>query len=220
MQRSLSLRAAERQALSYEQHNNVQQEFGIKMIERLQPSKGMSVLDLGCGTGNLTKVLSERVGPEGRIIAVDPDEDRLRIARENYLASNIEYIEADDKTFPEGQYDLVFANAVIHWIQDKRALFEKVYKNLKAGGQFAFVTPDGVPNMNHGLVKRLFDELVSPDFLPELFSTKCLCLRSREYEALGRSLGFVKVSAETTEHHDKWKNVDDCMHCQVVFTAT
>ena len=53
--------------------------------------------------------------------------------------------------------------------------------------------------------------LVSPDFLPELFSTKCLCLRSREYEALGRSLGFVKVSAETTEHHDKWKNVDDCI---------
>ena len=211
MQRSLSLRATERQALSYEQHNNVQQEFGIKMIERLQPSKGMSVLDLGCGTGNLTNVLSERVGPEGRIIAVDPDEDRLQIARENYLASNIEYIEADDKTFPEGQYDLVFANAVIHWIQDKRALFEKVYKNLKAGGQFAFVTPDGVPNMNHGLVKRLFDELVSPDFLPELFSTKCLCLRSREYEALGRSLGFVKVSAETTEHHDKWKNVDDCI---------
>ena len=73
MQRSLSLRAAERQALSYEQHNNVQQEFGIKMIERLQPSKGMSVLDLGCGTGNLTKVLSERVGPEGRIIAVKID---------------------------------------------------------------------------------------------------------------------------------------------------
>ena len=119
---------------------------------------------MGYGTGNVTKILSERVGPEGRIIAVDPDKERLQIARKNYSASNIEYIKADDKTFPEGQYDLIFANAVIHWIQDKRALFEKVYKNLKVGGRFAFVTPDGVPNVNHGIVKRLFGELVSPDF--------------------------------------------------------
>ena len=71
--------------------------------------------------------------------------ERLQIPRESYSASNIEYIEADDKTFPEGQYDLIFANTVIHWIQDKRAMFEKVYDNLKSEGQFAFVTFDGVP---------------------------------------------------------------------------
>ena len=200
-----------RQALSYEQHNNVQQGLGIKMIEKLQFGKGMRVLDLGCGTGNLTKVLSEKVGPEGRIVAVDPDKERLQIARENYSASNIEYIEADDKTFPEGQYDLVFANAVIHWIQDKRALFEKVYKNLKVGGQFAFVTFDGVPKVNHKVVRRLFEELVSPDFFQDLFSTKFLCLRASEYEHLALSLGFTEVSAETVEHCDKWKNIDDCV---------
>ena len=213
MQGSLDKRPlqAEKQALSYEQHNTVQQGFGLQMIEKLQFSKGMRVLDLGCGTGNLTKMLSERVGLEGRIIAVDPDKERLQIARENYSASNIEYIEADDKTFPEGQYDLVFANTVIHWIQDKRALFEKVYKNLKIGGQFAFVTFDGVPKVHHKIVRRLFEELVSPDFFQELFGTKFLCLRSSEYESLASSLGFVKVSTEMTEHRDRWKNIDDCI---------
>ena len=60
---------------------------------------GSSVLDLGCGTGYLTKVLSERIGPEGKVVAVDPDGERLKIARENYSSSNIEYIQADDKTF-------------------------------------------------------------------------------------------------------------------------
>ena len=202
---------AERQAVSYEQHNNVQRGFGIKMIEKLQFCKGMSVLDLGCGTGNLTKMLSDRVGPEGRIIAVDPDKERLQIARESYSASNIEYIEADDNTFPEGQYDLIFANTVIHWIQDKRALFEKVYDNLKSGGQFAFVTFDGVPKVNHKTVRRLFEVLVSPDFFQVLFSTKFLCLRSSEYESLALSLGFVKMSADTIEHCDKWKSIDDCI---------
>ena len=56
------------------------------MIKKLQLSEGMSVLDLGCGTRNLTKILSERVGPEGRIIAVDPDKERLEIAKSNYSA--------------------------------------------------------------------------------------------------------------------------------------
>ena len=65
--------------------------------------------------------------------------------------------------------------------------------------------------MNHGIVKRLFEELVSPHFFLDLFSTKCPCLTSSEYENLVLSLGFDKVSAETIEHRDKWKNIDDCI---------
>ena len=93
------------------------------MINELTLETGSSVLDLGCGTGYLTKVLSERVGPEGKVVAVDPDGERLKIAREKYSAQNVEYIQADDKTFPSGQYDLIFSNIVIHWISDKKGLF-------------------------------------------------------------------------------------------------
>ena len=52
---------------------------------------------------------------------------------------------------------------------------------------------------------------MSPDFFQELFSTKFLCLKSSEYEVMASSLGFVKGSAETVEHRDKWKNIDDCI---------
>ena len=74
--------------------------------------KGATVLDLGCGTGYLTKVLSEQVGPEGKVVAVDSDGERLKIAWEKHSADNIEYIQADDNTFPPGQYDLVFSTIV------------------------------------------------------------------------------------------------------------
>ena len=209
---SSSKATAERQALSYEQCNvNLQQKFGVIMIEKLQLCEGMRVLDLGCGTGKLTKILSEKVGPRGRITAVDPDIERLEIAKNNYAASNIEYMQADDKTFPEGQYDLIFANAVIHWIKDKRALFERVYKSLKPGGRFAFVTFDGIPKVYHKIVERIFEELVSRDFLEDLYSTKCFCLDCSEYKCLTSSLGFVEVSAETTEHLYRWKDIDDCI---------
>ena len=201
---------AERQASSYEQHNEVQEEFGLKMIARLELKQGMTVLDLGCGTGNLTKVLSERVGPEGRVVGVDPDNERLKIAREKYPASNIEYIEADDKTFPEGPYDLVFANAVMHWIRDKETLFERVYKSLKTGGQFAFVTFDGNPKVNK-VVKRIFEELVAPDFFQKLFNTKMLCLNASEYETIALSIRYTIVFTKTEEYYEQWKNLDDCI---------
>ena len=76
------------------------------MSEMLFLRKGSTVLDLGCGTGYLTKLLSERVGPEGKVVAVDPDGERLKIAREKHSATNIDYIQADDQTFPSGQHFL------------------------------------------------------------------------------------------------------------------
>ena len=93
----------------------------------LDLSKGNTVLDLGCGTGYLTKLLAERVGPQGKVLAVDPDGERLKIAKDKYSAPNIVYVQARDQTFPEGQYDAIFCNTVIHWIKDKRALFKRVY---------------------------------------------------------------------------------------------
>ena len=78
------------------------------------------------------------------MVAVDPDEERLKIAQEKYARDNIKFLSGNDATFTEGPYDLVFANHAIHWVADKDALFRRVYQNLKPGGRFAFTTPNGV----------------------------------------------------------------------------
>ena len=59
-------------AASYEKRSGVQHAMGVKLMDMVALEKGSTVLDLGCGTGHLTKVLSERVGPEGKVVAVDP----------------------------------------------------------------------------------------------------------------------------------------------------
>ena len=56
-----------------------------------------------------------------------------------YARDNIEYVSGDATTFPEGLYDLVFANQVA----DKDLLFRRVYQSLKSGGRFAFVAANG-----------------------------------------------------------------------------
>ena len=111
----------------------------------MSPVRGSTVLDLGCGTGCLAAQLSEYVGSKGKVVAVDSDRERLKIAREKYASNNVEYVNGNDATFPEGPYDLVFANQVIHWVADKDALFERVHQSLKPGGRFAFTTDNGVP---------------------------------------------------------------------------
>ena len=128
---------AERYDKAHVPHQSVD---GIGLINKLPPLTGSKVLDLGCGTGFLANVLAERVGPDGKVTAVDPDKERLRIARQKYGAQpNLEFLDGSSDSFPRGPYDTVFSTHVMHWIKDKESAFRKVYENLKVGGKFAFV---------------------------------------------------------------------------------
>ena len=70
-------------------------------MSHLKPCRGSAVLDLGCGTGNITSLLAERVAPESRVVGVDPDEERIDIAREGNKHTNVTFVAGDDQTFPE-----------------------------------------------------------------------------------------------------------------------
>ena len=194
------------QGVSYDKGSNFQQTTGISMIDTLTIETGSTGLDLGCGTGYLTKILSERVGPEGKVVAVDPDGERLKIAREKYSASNIEYIQADDKTFPPGQYDIIFSNIVIHWISDKRALFSRVHQNLRPEGRFIFTTIDGEQTFPP-IAQKIFN-LVSPDFYHKSMHEKQIFLTGNEYQLLASEVGFNHISIEVEDKDIEWKNLD------------
>ena len=172
-----------------------QRESGHEFLQQLSPGRGSAALDLGCGTGYLAAQLSECVGPEGKVVAVDPDEERLEIAREKYARDNIDYVSGNDASFPEGPYDLVFANHVIHWVSDKNALFERVYQSLKPGGRFAFTTANGVPAFPP-VAKGCVGELFGPDFLEHLYHRRILFLTCAQYQELAVSHGFAVTSME------------------------
>ena len=100
------------------------------------------MLDLGCGTGHFARVLSE---PEGRVVAVDPDAERIKIAKESSKKPNIKFLVENDQTFPGQDYNLVFCNHVIQRVMDKAALFKRLHDKLRSGGSFVFLTFDGTP---------------------------------------------------------------------------
>ena len=134
------------QAMLYHQSikdESTQSEGRFQLLNHLKISQGSKVLDLGCGTGNITFLLAERVGSTGQVIGVDPDKKRIDIAKESNKRPNVTFLVGDDQSFPEDQYDIVFTSYVLHWIKNKQAAFQKIASSTRPGGQFAMVVPIG-----------------------------------------------------------------------------
>ena len=157
----------------YHKNSSPQAQGGQNLLNKVKVPSGSLVLDFGCGTGYPATVLSEMVGPEGRVEAVDPDAERIKIAKENNARPNIEYLVEDDQSFPRVGYTLVFSSYVINWIKNKEALFARLYDKLATGGQFAFVTLDGTPEFPpSSTMKRALNDLLSPDLVDSLSKKK------------------------------------------------
>ncbi|WP_276358912.1 class I SAM-dependent methyltransferase [Daejeonella sp. H1SJ63] len=100
------------------------------------------ILDLGCGTGNLTQQIQDHF-PDAEIHALDLSEDILDECRKRFPnAKNIRYIKADFRqmNLQPNSYDLVMSSIAIHHIEDpfKIHLYQDVYKALSKNGLFIF----------------------------------------------------------------------------------
>ena len=90
-------------AEKYSQVNEPQIEFGKKLIGLLDLKHGDNVLDMGCGTGEITSFIADQVGEQGQVLGVDPDEERIKVAVQKYSGArrNIKFIAGDSSShFP------------------------------------------------------------------------------------------------------------------------
>ncbi|XP_078371346.1 uncharacterized protein LOC144654994 [Oculina patagonica] len=121
---------------------SVQKMEGIIFIQTdVCPQPGATILDLGCGTGELSAYLAELVGPEGKVVGVDPDRERILLAQQSHgEIKNLSFVEGSASNFPGiglESYDIIFSNHVMHWIPDKEEVFKNMFESLKSGGKIA-----------------------------------------------------------------------------------
>jgi tRNA (cmo5U34)-methyltransferase len=100
-----------------------------------------AILELGCGTGNLTLLLRERF-PETRLIGIDVSEGSLEVCQRRLGAKRIDLRQMDMRTakFEDGSLDMVVSGLALHHLTDaeRRALYPSVCSWLRGGGWFVF----------------------------------------------------------------------------------
>jgi trans-aconitate 2-methyltransferase len=105
------------------------------VLERLPLQGDETVLDAGCGTGRVTKLLLERL-PRGHVIAVDAAPSMVRRARKELPADRATVLEADLAELAlEQEVDVVFSTATFHWVPDHERLFARLHAVLRPGGR-------------------------------------------------------------------------------------
>jgi trans-aconitate 2-methyltransferase len=119
-------------AAAYDQVADPQEAWAREVLERSGFAPGELVLDAGCGSGRITKLLLER---GLRVIAVDADAGMVAKAREA-LPAEVPVLHQDllDVELDE-PVDAVFSSAVFHWIKDQERLFARLRGALRPGGR-------------------------------------------------------------------------------------
>jgi len=115
---------------------------GQVLVQRLALRPGERVLDVGCGTGLLAEHVAGVVGEGGSVVGVDPLRYRIEIARHKHR-QNLHFLVGDAHEldgFADGSFDVVYLNAVFHWLKDKPRALRRIHRVLAAGGRLGIST--------------------------------------------------------------------------------
>jgi trans-aconitate 2-methyltransferase len=120
------------------------------LVSMLRPAQSMRTVDLGCGTGKLTRELHSTLNA-GETLGVDKSARMLDNASAE-ATTGLRFERGDIETFvlTARGFDLVFSNAALHWVDDHETLIGRLAAALRPGGQLAFQIPaqhDGVSHV-------------------------------------------------------------------------
>jgi len=116
----------------------------LAMLDRFGSMRGWTCLDIGCGPGGITDLMSARVGPSGRVFGLDMNAAFLEHARRS-AAANVEFRRGDayGSDLPAGTFDLVHMRFVASTAGDPGRLIKEAMRLAKPGGIVALQEPDG-----------------------------------------------------------------------------
>jgi ubiquinone/menaquinone biosynthesis C-methylase UbiE len=117
-------------------------EAGKVLIERLSLRSAERVFDIGCGTGLLAEYVAQVVGPSGRVLGIDPLPLRIEIARRK-TAANLKFEVGDAYALnghSDASFDVVYLNAVFHWLPEKLGPLRQFRRLLVPGGRLGLTT--------------------------------------------------------------------------------
>jgi ubiquinone/menaquinone biosynthesis C-methylase UbiE len=122
-----------------------------QIMAELELEPGMTVADIGAGTGYFTRELASRVGPEGQVFAVDIIPEFLAELEARAAAAGLDNIETvlgetDDPGLPPASVDLIFVGDAYHHFSEPSTMLGHMRAALRPGGRLAIVDWERAPN--------------------------------------------------------------------------
>lgn len=125
----------------------------LDLIARLGGTRPAAIVDLGCGTGNVTRLLAQH-WPQARITGVDSDAAMLRKA--SSTATSIVWQRGNIADWQASvSLDLIFSNASLHWLPDHEHLFPALLGQLAVNGVLAVQMPANFAAPSHHILRKL-----------------------------------------------------------------
>src|ERR1700674_271529 len=136
----------------YLSYGNERLRPALDLMARIKLAAPQGIVDIGCGPGNVTAILRER-WPDATITGIDNSPEMLNAARK---IDGIDWQLADAATWqPERQYDLIFSNAALHWLDQHEQLFPHLAQALNPGGCLAIQMPRNLASASHIIAREV-----------------------------------------------------------------
>ncbi len=142
----------------YQRFRHERRQPAVDLIAMTRAEHRMRVADLGCGPGDVTLLLHEKLHAR-ETVGFDSSAAMLERAR-TLEAPGLRFAAADIADLPEehGSFDLIFSNAALHWIPDHPALLRRLASRLAPGGQLAVQVPANVHRPSHTVADEVAAE--------------------------------------------------------------
>ncbi|MGI5326209.1 trans-aconitate 2-methyltransferase [Actinomadura nitritigenes] len=126
-----------------------------ELVGRLGPAEPRHVVDLGCGSGELTATLAGR-WPQAVVRALDSSPEMIAAARAHAIPGRLSFDVADVADWrPDRPVDLIVSNAVLQWVPGHLDLLPRWVDALAPGGRLAFQVPGNFDAPSHVLLREL-----------------------------------------------------------------
>lgn len=124
----------------YLKFRNQRTQPAIDLAKRIRIDNPRTILDVGCGPGNSTKVLKDTF-PKAYILGIDSSEDMVKKARETYPDIDFRVMDITEENQNLKNIDIIFSNACLQWIPDHKELIPMLFGRLSKGGVLAVQIP-------------------------------------------------------------------------------
>ena len=192
-------------ATKYEGYSSVQKSAAEALLKLLEIGNTDDVLDLGCGVGNLTRMIREIT--KGKVVGIDPSEGMIKEAMKKCRGSDITFeMKSAEEMEYKNCFDVIFCNSSLQWFREPQKAIKNCHTALRKGGRIGIQAPAKrvySPNFI-GAVEKVKEDPRTKNIFAHFKEPWFLLEKEDEYTTLFEKIGFdvvfLKIESIKTKH--------------------